>query len=257
VVSAPFVTDAFPEVSGFGVALTGAAAVRFSSAEWLQFKLPVGLVRLDFPAGAQVAETALGNIELTVEHRLETHPATRFGFSAALLVPTAEHGPETSLLDNRALALIGALNGGTDSSLWTPGVLGFRLGTRAEHAQGPFAFRADLEVPLLVRVSDASLPEGAETHPIGILPFVALRATWWVTPGLGASLGGSVIAELLRVQEPALEHDQEQRAQAAIEPGIVVRPSDRVLLQLDATVPVGGSLGGEAWSIGLRGQLDL
>ncbi|HEY8947212.1 MAG TPA: hypothetical protein VIM73_23370, partial [Polyangiaceae bacterium] len=75
--------------------------------------------------------------------------------------------------------------------------------------------------------------------------------------GLAASLGGNVSAELLRVQEPALERDREHRAQAVVAPGVQVRPSDRVLLHLDAAVPVGGSLGGEAWSIGLRGRLDL
>ncbi len=35
-----------------------------------------------------------------------------------------------------------------------------------------------------------------------------------MTPGFGASLGGALIVELSRVQEPALESDRERRLQA-------------------------------------------
>jgi hypothetical protein len=65
---APFVSTAFPEVSGFAMVLTGAAGVRISPVGWVRLRLPISFARLDFPAGAQVPETALGNLELALEH---------------------------------------------------------------------------------------------------------------------------------------------------------------------------------------------
>lgn len=166
--------------------LTGAAAVRLSSIGWLRLKMPVSFVRLDFPARAQVAETALGNLELGLEHPVQLRPSTRLGLLAAFVAPSAEHGSQVALLNNRVLALGSALNGGKDSTLLTPGVTGLRLGAGVEHSLPPFGFRASLDVPLLVRVSDATLPEATETHPIGILPAIELKASWWITSWFGA-----------------------------------------------------------------------
>lgn len=256
-VEAPFVTSAFPEVSGTGTILTGTAAVQFSSVGWLRLRLPVSFVRLDFPAGAQVSETALGNLELGLEHLLELRPSTRLGLVAAVLVPSAEHGPETALLSNRALALASALNGGKDSALLTTGVTGLRLGAGVEHSHPPFAFRASLDIPLLVRISDASLPEHTETHPIGVLPALDLEAAWWITSSFGASLGAGLITEPLRVQEPALDRDRNRRLQPVVEPGLHLRLGEHVALALDGCIPVGGALGGDARSIGLRGRIGF
>ena len=255
VAEAPFATTAFPEVSGFGVVLTAAAALRPSPVGWLSARVPISFARLDFPAGAQVAETAVGNLELGVEHPLELRAKTSVQLRAAFVAPTAEHGPETSLLANRALALANALSGGKDSPLLTPGVTGLRLGASAEHSHGPWWFRAGLDVPVLVRVSDASLPEDADTHSLGLLPAVDLKAAFWITSWLGVALGGRLTTEPLRVQEPARERDRRQRLQPVAEPSVHARLRRHVVLALDGSAPVGGALGGEAWSIGIHGRL--
>ena len=255
VTEAPFATTAFPEVSGFGMVLTTAAAVQLSPIGWLNARLPLGYVRLDFPAGAQVTKTVVGNLELGVEHRLKLRAATRVGLRAAFIMPTAEHGPEIALLANRALAVGNALSGGKDSPLLTPGVTGLRLGASAEHSRGPWWFRAGLDVPVLVRVSDASLPDDAETHSMGVLPAVDLQAAWWITSWFGLALGGRLMTEPLRVQEPARERDREQRLQPVAEPSVHARLGRQVTAALDASVPVGGTLGGDAWSIGVHGRL--
>src|SRR5690606_13753549 len=109
---APFVTAALPEVSGFAMTLRGAAAVALGARDRLHLSAPVAVAWLDFPAGAMVTETVLGNLELGLEHRERLGARTRLGLRAAWLAPTAGHGPEASLLDNRALALASALSGG-------------------------------------------------------------------------------------------------------------------------------------------------
>lgn len=253
-VKAPFVTTAFPEVAGFATVLTGDVAVRLSTLGWLRLRLPVSITRLDFPARAQVAETALGNLELALEHPVPLRPSTRLWLLAAMIVPSAQHGPENSLLDNRALALGNASNGGKDSALLTPGVSGVRVGASLEHSWRPFEFRVSLDLPLLVRVSDANLPENTETHPLALLPAVELRAAWWVTSSFGASLGAGLITEPLRAQEPALERDRDRRLQPLVEPGLHAQLGKHIALALDGSVPVGGSLGGNAWAIGLQGR---
>ncbi len=255
--TAPFVTTAFPEVSGFGMVLTGAASLRLESVGWLRLELPISFAWLDFPAGAQMKEAAVGNLELRLEHSVDLRASTRFGFLGGLIVPSAEHGPETSLLENRALALGSALGGGKDSPLLTPGVAGLRLGARVEHSRRPFELRASLDLPLLVRVSDAGLPETTETHRIGLRPAFDLEAALWVTSWFSASLGAALITEPLRVEEPALERDRKRRLQPVMQPGLQGRLGRHVVLGLDVSVPIAGNLGGDAWSIGFEGRLGL
>jgi hypothetical protein len=254
---APFVTTAFPEVSGFALVLSGSAAVRLSSIGWLRVRLPFTFVRLDFPAGAQISETAFGNLELCLEHEMNVRAAPRVAFLAALLAPSAEHGPELALLDNRALALASALTGGKDSPLLTPGVSGLRLGASVEHSLPPLQFRGSLDLPLLVRLSDASLPKETKTNAIGLLPALSLKGAWWIKPWFGASLGGRLLIEALRVQEPALERDREQRLQFVLEPGVRLRLGQHAALGLDGSIPVGGALGGDAWSVDTHVRLGF
>lgn len=259
VVDAPFVTTAFPEVSGFADVLTGTAGVHFRALGWLRLRVPITVVRLDFPAAAQVTETAFGNVELELEreYRFPRFPSTRVTLLGAIVAPSAQHGSSAALLANRALALGSALNGGKHSARLTPGVTGVRLGATLEHSQPPFAFSASLDVPLLVRISDASLPSETETRPLGVLPALDLRATLWITWGFGASLSAGLITEPLRVQEPALERDRDQRVQAVTEPALHLRLGDSLALGLDGSIPVAGRLGGDAWSIGLHARLGL
>lgn len=253
-VKAPFVTTAFPEASGFGMVLTGDAAVRLSALDWLRLRLPLSITRIDFPARAQVSETAFGNLELGLEHPLELQPATRLWLVAALLAPTAQHGPENSLLQNRALALGDALNGGKDSGLLTPGVTGLRVAASVEHAWHNFEFRGSLGLPLLLRVSDASLPKETKTHPVGLLPALELKAAWWMTSSFGASLAAGLVAQAWRVEEPTLERDRARRVQPLLEPALHAQLGKHVTLALDGSVPVAGNLGGNAWSVGLHGR---
>jgi hypothetical protein len=255
--TAPFITTAFPEVSGFVTVLTPALAYRLFTLGWLRAQLPTAYVRLDLPARAQVGETALGNLELSLEHPLELQGPTHLGLGAAIFAPTAAHGPEGSLFDSRALALADALNGGKNSALFTPGIIGLRLGTSLEHSAAPFAFRAALDLPLLVRISDASLPAETDTHRVGLLPTLSLSAAWWLEPWLAVRLGTTLVTEPWRVQEPTRAGDRDSRLQAVVEPGVHAQLGQRFALGLDASLPVAGALGGDAWSIGLRCRFEL
>lgn len=253
--TAPFVTTAFPQVSGFGTVLTAAAAVQVSAVGWLRVRLPVAFVRLDFPAGAQVGEAAFGNLELGLEHQLELQPDTHLALLATALAPSAEHGSGPALLDNRALAVASALNAGVDSPLFTPGVIGLRVGLSVEHSRPPFELRAAIDLPVLLRVSDASLPAETETHMGGITPKVDARAAVRLTRWFGVSFGAGLVTEPLRVQEPAFQRARNQRVQALIEPGVLVRLGQHVALGLDSNIPVGGALGGNGFSVNVSARV--
>jgi len=255
-VRAPFVTSTFPEVSGFGMRLTAAAAVRLASLDW-RVTLPVGVVWLDFPAGAHVTETVLGNLELGVEHEAPLSPSTSVGLLAALLAPSAGQGSRTSLLDNRALALVSALNGGKDSALLTPGVSGLRLQASVDHSEPPFELRASVDLALLVRLSDASLPEETQTHAVGVWSALDLGATLPITSWFGATLGGALSAQPVRVHELALERHRERWLQALVEPGVYMKIGQATVLGLDGSIPVGGNLGGDAWSVCIHARRAL
>lgn len=256
-VEAPFVTPPFPSVSGFATVLTGAAELRLEQAGWLGLRLPISFVRLDFPARAQVSETAFGNVELSWRRPLELDRSRRLALRAGLLLPSAEHGPETALMKNRALALASALNGGQQSWLLTPGVTGLLLETGLEQTRGSFDLHARLALPVLVRVSEASLPPETETHAWGLLPALELGATWWAKPWLGPSLRVGLVSEPFRVQEPMRESARQRRLQLAIDPAVQARFGERVTLGLEASIPVAGNLGGNAWSIALSGQVGF
>lgn len=254
---APFFTPAFPNVSGFASVLTLGAAVRLSSLQCLRLRLPVTVARLDFPARAQVAETALGNVELAFEQTVALPTATRIGLVGALVIPSASHGPAQALLDNRVLALGNAVNGVQDSALMTPGVSGVRLAGSFEHWHEPFELRARFELPLLVRISTASLPTEAKTQTIGILPSLELRAAVWLARWFGASLGAALVTEPFRLQEPTREGERERRVQVLVEPAFFFRVGQHVTLGLDGSVPVGGNLGGKAWGVGTLARFSL
>jgi len=252
--TAPLVTRAFPEASGFATVLTGTAAMHFSSFGWLRLRLPVSYVRLDFPAGAQVGETSLGNLEIAAEHTVALASATRLGLVLGVLAPSAQGGPAVSLLDNRALALANAIQGNRDALLLTPGVTGLRLSASLEHSHPPFDFRASVDLPVLVRISDAELPDESRTSSLGLLPALDVRGAWWFTGGAGASLGAALLAEPARVQEPDRESDRAQRLQPVVSPGLHLQVGQRLALSLGGTIPVAGALGGEAWGIDLQGR---
>jgi hypothetical protein len=255
-VEAPFVTPAFPSVSGFATVTTTAAALRLESLGWLSVQAPVSYVRLDFPARAQVGETALGNVELAWRRPLELRPATRLTLLAGLLVPLAQHGSEAALLNNRALALSSALSP-RDSALLTPGVTGLRLEASLEHSLRAFELRARLALPVLLRISEASLPEETETDAFGLPASLDVQLAWQASSWLSPSLGVGLLAEPWRVQEPARASARGARLQFVVEPGAQARVGGRVTLGLAATVPLGGNLGGEAWSVALSSRVGF
>ena len=243
-------------MSGFGALLIGDAALRVRGG-WLLLRLPLSIVRLDFPAGAQVAESALGNVELGFARPVEVGPETRVEWAGSVLAPSARSGPERSLLRNRALALSNALTGGRDAASLTPGITGLRLRASIEHSLRLFDLRAGLDLPLLLRVSDANLPDDSRARAVGLLPSVDVRAALWVTPWFRAALGAALVMEPLRVQEPALERDRVRRLQPIIEPALDFRLGRFVGLGGTGSVPFAGNLGGEAWSVGIVGRVEL
>ncbi len=248
---APYVTTAFPEVSGYGVRLRLDAELALGPVLKLGLRVPLVLARIEQPAGGLFGEAAWANPELSAgvaqpwlaRDGWQLLGATRL----AIGLPLAEYDASGSELSGRALALADAGEGFAESELYTPGVLPIVLSERVMLKSSRFRFGAALKLPLLVRISEAGLPRQTETHALGLEPVAELSARvellrWFAlesAPRLTWRLllpVGSTTSKLQLLLPVALHFRLAQP------------------LELDAVVqaPVAGALGGTTFAGGLR-----
>ena len=165
---APYVTTAFPEVSGYAVVLRLDAELALGPALKLGLRAPLVLARIEQPAGGLFGEAAWANPELSASlgqlwlarDGWQLLGATRL----ALGLPLAEYDSSGSELSGRALALADASEGFSESELYTPGVLPIVLSESVTLKSSRFRFGAALKLPFLTRLSDAGLPRQSDTH---------------------------------------------------------------------------------------------
>jgi len=248
---APFYTTAFPTASardGEAATTVIAGRVQLEPELWIGVRVPVVATRVEQPAGVRLDEAAWGNPELYGEHQRVFGPPDRLHLRSiarlALGLPLAEHGTASSLMENRALAIADALAGWGERELYTPGVLPVTASGRVDVVLSPWVFSAGAKLPILVRVSDADLPEETTKRALGFAPLVEARATVWPWRSFGASLGGHVVIDALAAAEAPRRVGSGGIVQPVLEPRLLVPIHSHFLLVADFVVPLGGPLGG-------------
>ena len=247
--TAPYYTAAFPETSGYGTVLLGAARYRPSARWQLAVRAPLVLMRVEQPAGALYAEAAWANPELSAAIG---HPwLERDGWkltletSVAIGVPLAEHDP--AQLAGRALSLANALEGFSEPGLYTPGVLPFTPASRLALQSPRWKISASLALPLLFRVSNADLPDESDPRSFAFTPIAGLdaelRVLRWLSVGIAPRL--TVLA-----RTPTEDHAAPLQLLAVGHVDCWLGPHLSLSALMQA--PIGGPLGGSTVASGLR-----
>ena len=256
-VAAPFFTEALSEVSSeFTQARLLVVEGTYQVARRLTVggRLPAAPSTVRQPAGSYSDEKAFGNPELFVEDRTLSRSlagvAVRAAARIGVGIPLAEHGSRSSLLQNRVVALSSALDGWRNPELYEPGVIPIALSARAVIDPSPWGASASAKLPVMVRISDASLPSEADTRAIGIVPHVELRGTFRPLGWLELDAGAFVVVQARAPVAPSDRSARSGSIQLGIEPRIRFHISDDIALHADFNAALGGPLSG-TYGIGL------
>lgn len=249
--TAPYVTRAFPEVSGYGV------VVELGARYWPTPRISVGgrgalaLMRIEQPAGALYAEAAWANPELNLalEQPLLEHDQWKLSLTSgwAIGLPFAEHDSRASQLEERALALANAFEGFAEPELFTPGVLPITPSVRLELRDARWRFDLSLKLPLLFRISDASLPADSERHAFGFVPVVdcglGVQPWRWFSFAVRPTLTWRALSPV---------EDRGGALQPLLAASAVFRLASGLDVAISLRAPIAGPLGGSTMAGGIR-----
>ncbi len=247
VATAPFITSDLPRTSGNGAVLLLGTRLRVRPMLDIGVRLPLALIHVEQPAGSFVSEAAWGNPELFVEHAhaLDVSRPMLLRTRMAIGAPLAEHG-SNGLMENRALAIADALLGWREHALFVPGVVPITPSAELAIPFRRWSPFATLDVPLLVRVSDAMADDAA--NAIGVAPVLGLGARAIVTSWLRATAGTYAVFDIAR---PLAYVDRASRVQVTMHADLAFSIGAGIHLGVTVLVPLGGPLGGETVAAGL------
>lgn len=261
-VEAPYPSASLREVqSDVGQArlLRLGAAARVTEAAWVGAHAAYVFGGVEQPAGSYRAASVWGNPMLFARvSRADVAPWAGRTIDAELslslgLPVAAERGDAYEQIDRRALATGNALAGMRDPELFTPNVLPVAVGGSVLLPTQYVQLSLDLELPLLARLSDATIPDGASSSAIGVVPNGRLQAATWPWTWFGIGLGG---AFAWPVVEPVYLERWTSAPQITLLPQLSFALGAPVLLTLDAAVAAGGPSAGTV-SAGLGARLAL
>ncbi|HUS64598.1 MAG TPA: hypothetical protein VMZ28_08660 [Kofleriaceae bacterium] len=201
------------------------------------------------PAGSYVDEKAFASPELFVEDPAALRAslgdlAVRAGVRFAVGLPLAQHGPSATLARNQTLAISDALDGWRNPELYTPGVLPFTLSARGQLARPGSRWRVDaaLELPVLVRVHDASLPHEARTRAVGFVPHAEIGGALALARWVSVELSSHVAVHAPAPVAPVRDVGRSGAAHLGIEPRVTFALTPRLELVTSYTAAIAGPL---------------
>ena len=197
------------------------------------------------PGGSYIDDKTFGNPEISAlrqgDPRSYRGVQLRGSAGLAIGVPIAGHGPNGLLTKNRALAISSAIEGWSNQALYVPSVIPITpaaaLHARRRDALGSLR----IEIPMLIRIGDASAGARANTRSLAVAPHVALEVGALVAPWCTLSLTSHLAAEL-----PAPIERTGGHVQLSVEPRAAFSVGSGVELSIDVLAAVGGPLAGTA-----------
>jgi hypothetical protein len=245
---APFVTTRLPEVRGHGFVGLVAAALALNRHYAVGVDVPFAVVSIEQPAGSYVDESTRGNLGLFVRATTvwsRPHVALAPFAELALGLPLAERDAEDALLASRALAIASALEMYRRQDAFTSGTVPVTTSLGVCLRRGVWSAETSLRMPLLFRFSNAGLPAGADTRPVGFAPALHLqggaRPLPWLYASFTADLVVNAVAPVRLLNEPTV-------AQLSLTPALLFSLQRHVSLGLDFVAPIAGPLGGWNYS---------
>lgn len=250
--TAPFAVGTLPEAKGQALSFLVGAERHLTGSLWLGLRLPLVVASVEQPAGSYVDATAWGNPSLRITARGDARRLDRFDVfvdvGGELGAPLARHA--RSLLPNRALAIADGIEGQTEPGLFTPGILPATAFTQVTLLSPRWRLSASLELPLLVRVSDADLPPAeSRTRSLGFTPVLSVQGAGLVVRSFGVALFAAVTLDL---RPPVAEVRDVPLAQFLARVSPFFRLGRQTMLLVDLQAPVGGALGGTSAALGMR-----
>jgi len=254
VTTAPFYTEAFPEVRGQGFAGILSGSYRLSADDEAGILLPAAALQVRQPAGAYVNELTRGNPALFAAHqrivRDDFTSTFRYITRLTLALPLSEDGPTGSLMSNRALTIASALEGWRAQEFYSAGRLSIVPCVGLAYDRARISVQASITLPVLFRLSRAALPSSTDTHVIGFTPVLdtslAVRVAGWFVSALRADLVLDAVPPVERARGST------RLALVVLEPELAFRLSRDLGLAVDFMAPVAGALAGTTYAGSLR-----
>jgi hypothetical protein len=257
VATTPFDVTTLPEAKGQAFVLV--AAARYAVSKPLSFELhaPLVLGSVAQPAGSYVDAAALANPQLGARYRLlERHSGqTALVLDGAVEVgaPLASHAE--NLMPNRVLAIADGIEGRAHPEWFTPGVVPITSSGALRWAAAGWSLEADLRLPLLVRLSEADLPNATtNTKPLGFAAVAGVAARYRLSRRFSLAAAAHLFFDLA----PASMHVRDvSRLQDFERLSLHVHFGSRAALVVDVQTAAAGDLGGSTIAGGLRAVVNL
>jgi hypothetical protein len=255
--AAPFDVMTLPEAKGQALVITLDGSHPLGSNASIGVRAPFVIASVAQPAGSHLDEAAVGNPQLRGAYRLLAH---RTDTSVVTLVggldigaPLAAHS--TTLMPNRALAIANAVEGMGSPDLFTPGVVPLTPSASLRWISMPWRVDGTVRLPLLIRVSEADMPDATTTtNAIGFAGVLGIEGRRQLTRRLALAAAARLTGDLL----PVTDHVRSlSRLQDLERLSLAIRIGGRAALMVDLQAAVGGELGGSMFGFGVRSMVSL
>ena len=252
VATAPFEVSSLRQAKGQAFVFDAAARYAVTDPLSVELRVPWILGSVAQPAGSYVDAAALGNPQLGARYRIASSStgAARFSVDALLNLglPVASHAAD--LMPNRLLAIANGVEGRGRPDWFSPGALPITAGVRARWAWPAWSVAGALELPLLIRTSQADLPaETTHTKALGfaIIAFAELR--YRLTRRWTLALAEQVFFDVSPLASYAAEVSPIQDFERL---GVHIQLGSSTTLSIDLQTAIAGELGGSMLAGGLR-----